>query len=99
MRAERATSRALAGSCEVPLGAYAEVQTGKPREAERALREAARLNPNDPAASYALAVLFAQQQRYADALAAARRAAQLAPGDPQPHQLVQQLEARNRTGG
>ena len=74
-------------------------QTGKPREAERALREAARLNPNDPAAPYALAVLFAQQQRYADALAAARRAAQLAPGDPQPHQLVQQLEARNRTGG
>jgi hydroxymethylbilane synthase len=29
VRAERATSRALAGSCEVPLGAYAEVQGGK----------------------------------------------------------------------
>ncbi|MCK6392615.1 hydroxymethylbilane synthase [Zoogloea sp.] len=27
--AERATSRALAGSCEVPLGAYAEVQDGE----------------------------------------------------------------------
>ena len=29
VRAERATSRALAGSCEVPLGAYAEVQGGE----------------------------------------------------------------------
>ncbi|HNC81095.1 MAG TPA: hydroxymethylbilane synthase, partial [Rhodocyclaceae bacterium] len=29
VRAERATSRALAGSCEVPLGAYAEVQDGQ----------------------------------------------------------------------
>ncbi len=29
VRAERATSRALAGSCEVPLGAYAEVQDGE----------------------------------------------------------------------
>jgi hydroxymethylbilane synthase len=29
VRAERATSRALAGSCEVPLGAYAEVQNGE----------------------------------------------------------------------
>jgi hydroxymethylbilane synthase len=28
VRAERATSRALAGSCEVPLGAYAEVRDG-----------------------------------------------------------------------
>jgi hydroxymethylbilane synthase len=31
VRAERATSRALAGSCEVPLGAYAEVQDGELR--------------------------------------------------------------------
>ena len=29
VRAERATSRALAGSCEVPLGAYAEVKDGE----------------------------------------------------------------------
>ncbi len=29
MRAERAVSRALAGSCEVPLGAYAEMQGGQ----------------------------------------------------------------------
>ena len=29
VRAERATSRALAGSCEVPLGAYAQVQGGE----------------------------------------------------------------------
>jgi hydroxymethylbilane synthase len=29
VRAERAVSRALAGSCEVPLGAYAEMQSGK----------------------------------------------------------------------
>ncbi len=29
VRAERATSRALAGSCEVPLGAYAEVHDGQ----------------------------------------------------------------------
>ncbi len=29
VRAERAVSRALAGSCEVPLGAYAEMQAGK----------------------------------------------------------------------
>ncbi|MBE2242597.1 MAG: tetratricopeptide repeat protein [Burkholderiaceae bacterium] len=74
-------------------------QTGKPRDAERALRDAERLNPNDPAAPYALAVLYAQQQRYADALAAARQAQQLAPGDPQLRQLVQQLQARTRTGG
>jgi len=30
--------------------------------------EAQRLSPNDPAPPYALAVLYAQQQRYADAL-------------------------------
>jgi len=29
VRAERAVSRALAGSCEVPLGAYAEVRSGR----------------------------------------------------------------------
>ena len=29
MRAERAVSRALAGSCEVPLGAYAQMRDGK----------------------------------------------------------------------
>jgi hydroxymethylbilane synthase len=29
VRAERAVSRALAGSCEVPLGAYAEIQDGQ----------------------------------------------------------------------
>ena len=29
VRAERAVSRALAGSCEVPLGAYAEMEAGK----------------------------------------------------------------------
>jgi hydroxymethylbilane synthase len=29
VRAERAVSRALAGSCEVPLGAYAEIRAGK----------------------------------------------------------------------
>jgi hydroxymethylbilane synthase len=28
VRAERAVSRALAGSCEVPLGAYAEMRAG-----------------------------------------------------------------------
>jgi hydroxymethylbilane synthase len=31
VRAERAVSRALAGSCEVPLGAYAEMQAGRMR--------------------------------------------------------------------
>jgi hydroxymethylbilane synthase len=31
VRAERAVSRALAGSCEVPLGAYAEMQDGRLR--------------------------------------------------------------------
>jgi hydroxymethylbilane synthase len=31
VRAERALSRALAGSCEVPLGAYAELQDGRIR--------------------------------------------------------------------
>jgi hydroxymethylbilane synthase len=29
VRAERAVSRALAGSCEVPLGAYAEIEGGR----------------------------------------------------------------------
>jgi Flp pilus assembly protein TadD len=74
-------------------------QTGKPREAERALREAQRLSPNDPAAPYALAVLYAQQQRHADALSAARKAQQLAPDDQQLRQFVQRLEAQVGPGG
>ena len=31
MRAERAVSRALAGSCEVPLGAFGEIENGRLR--------------------------------------------------------------------
>jgi Flp pilus assembly protein TadD len=66
-------------------------QTGQPKAAEAALREAERLDPADAAIPYALAVLYAQNGQRAQALASAERLSLLRPGDPQAAQLIEQL--------
>lgn len=72
VEAERAVSRALAGSCEVPLGAYAEVDNGElwlrgfvaTPDGQRFARAELRGNP---AAANALGLELAQQLRAAGA--------------------------------
>lgn len=66
---------------------------GEPREAERAYLKALELEPTDADALYALAVFYAQQQRWPEAQAMAARLAEQRPNDPAARQLVEQLRA------
>jgi serine/threonine-protein kinase len=57
---------------------------GRMDEAERTLQKAIQVRPQYYAGYYRLGVLYAQQARYADAIAQLRRATELSPDSPRP---------------
>ena len=69
-------------------------QTGKRAEAQRAFAEAYRLDARDPAIPYALALLYANERRWGDALTWAERLQSIDPANSQAQQLVQRLRAQ-----
>jgi predicted CXXCH cytochrome family protein len=70
--------------------------TGKAKEAEAMLLNAYHLNAQDADVVYALALLYAQQQKWDRALPYARELVRLTPGAPGPMQLLQRIEAEQR---
>jgi Flp pilus assembly protein TadD len=68
-------------------------QLGRRTEARAALLEARRIDPSDPAITYALAVFYVQQGQWELALPQARDLMALSPGAPEPQQLLQRIEA------
>jgi len=69
-------------------------QTGRRAEAQRAFAEAYRLDERDPAIAYALALLYANERRWGDALSWAERLQRIDPANAQAQQLVQRLRAQ-----
>ncbi len=69
-------------------------QAGKPGEAQRAFAEAFRLDASDPSIPYAMALLYAKERRWSDALWWAERMQGLAPNDPQARQFVERLRVQ-----
>jgi Flp pilus assembly protein TadD len=67
--------------------------TGKAKQAEAVLLNAYHLNTQDADVVYAVALLYAQQQRWDRALPYARELVRLTPGAPGPMQLLQRIEA------
>ena len=68
-------------------------QMGRDDLAEASLLRAQRLDPEDPAAPYALALFYANSGRRNQALDWAERLRTLRPGDPQVHRLIACLRA------
>ncbi len=66
---------------------------GRHAEAEAALLAAHQLDPRDPAIANALAILYAQQQRWERALPFAEELVKLAPEEPGPRQLLRRIRA------
>jgi Flp pilus assembly protein TadD len=64
---------------------------GRLAEAEAALLAAHQLDTRDPAIANALAILYAQQQRWEKALPFAEKLVELAPQAPGPRQLLRQI--------
>jgi hypothetical protein len=68
-------------------------EQGDVETAEPALHRAQHLAPHDPAPSTALALLYLDQGRTADALAAAQRAVAIAPGDAEARRALTLAQA------
>jgi Flp pilus assembly protein TadD len=62
-------------------------------EAEAALGEALDLAPDDASIVHALAIFYAQQERWGESLPHARKLAALLPGGEEPAQLLARIEA------
>ena len=71
-------------------------QFGRLDAAAEELRAAAELDDQDADAAYALALLYARQEKWEPALRQARRLVGLRPGDRQVQQVVDQLERQSR---
>ena len=69
------------------------MRLGRAAEAEAVLLEAQALDPADPGAAHALAVLYAQREDWPRALPHARRLVDLAPDAPGPRGLLERIEA------
>ncbi len=67
-------------------------QLGHRTEAGAALRKARRIDPRDSTIAYAVAVFYAQQGQWELALPHARDLIALAPGEPEPLQLLRNIE-------
>ena len=60
--------------------------------------QAYKLDPRDPAVPYALALLYAQDRRWTEALRWAELLQAVDPANPQAQQLVERLRAEARAG-
>jgi predicted CXXCH cytochrome family protein len=74
-------------------------QLGRNADAEVALLAAHQIEPRDPSIVHALAVYYAQQQRWEPALRYARALSELLPGAPEPRALLRRIEAGREAGG
>jgi Flp pilus assembly protein TadD len=71
-------------------------QLGEQEKAERELRHAVELSPEDFDLVFALAYFYAESGRPAEAGALARRMVELRPADPRGHRLLEQARAQRR---
>ena len=69
------------------------LRSGREAEAEAELLVAQALDPGDPGAAHALAVLYAQRSDWERALPQARRLVELAPEAPGPGSLLERIES------
>ncbi len=74
-------------------------QLGRRLEAGEELREALRLDPDDPDIVRALTIFYIQQNDPKRALPHARALAELTPGDRRARQLLQRVELELQTRG
>jgi Flp pilus assembly protein TadD len=72
---------------------------GQKEQAERELLAAQELDPAEPDYPRALAILYAQQNRWTEAAAMARRVLALQPDDPAAHQMADQFQRRAQQAG
>jgi Flp pilus assembly protein TadD len=72
---------------------------GQKEQAERELLAAQELDPAEPDYPRALAILYAQQNRWTEAAAMARRVLALQPDDPAVHQMADQFQRRAQQAG
>lgn len=68
-------------------------QTGKMKEAEAVLLKGYKLNSQDPDMVNALALFYAQQQRWDQAVVYAQALIKLMPNAPEPMQMLKRIEA------
>jgi len=72
---------------------------GRGTEGDRALAEAARLDPTDPEILYGQAFRYAERGDWEHALPPAKKLVAMAPGDEDARRLLQRIEARGAAGG
>jgi Flp pilus assembly protein TadD len=65
---------------------------GRRFDSEREMLKAHHLNQRDPGIVHALAIFYAQEERWEEALAFSKKLTELAPGALGPLQLMQQIE-------